>query len=76
MTLFKPSWNCQGKRKLIAVRPSAMTRKLIVGKSSYAINKSRNTVSLELYVRLTKVEAFGSLLRHAQRRALLLCDYK
>ena len=53
-----------------------MTRKLIVGKSSYGINESRNTVSLELYVRLTKVEAFGSLLRHAQRRALLLCDYK
>jgi hypothetical protein len=75
MTLFKPSGNCQGKRES-SLWSAAMTRRLIVGKSSYAINESRNTVSLELYVRLTKVEAFGSLLRHAQRRALLLCDYK
>ena len=49
-----------------------MTRRLIVGKSSYGINELRNTVSLELYVRLTKVEAFGSLLRHAQRRAIVI----
>ena len=65
MTLFKPSGNCQGKRESW-LWSAATTRRLIVGKSSYGINGSRNTVSLAL---LRPPHEGGSVRVSAQTRA-------